>query len=267
MESDRDDRDDRIDRRLAELYDDIPAYASRPDIDFYLELAREAPGEVLELGAGTGRILIPIAEAGIAVTGLERSEAMLRVCRARLARKAGAGQQRIDLVLDDMADFALGRRFGLITIPFRTFHHLLDVERQLSCLAAVRRHLLPGGRLALDLYNPKLSVLTAETPMDLLSEEPFPLRAGGSAARHHALRAHDPIGQILTFAIRYELTDAQGTRQDFEHRFDSRYFFRYEIEHLLARGGFHVEALYEDFARTPFGQRSAQDIVLVARIP
>ena len=101
---------------IAAYYDLAPIYQSRLDKDFYLARAREAAGAVLELGCGTGRILAPIAEAGVDITGLDASQAMLDICRSRTTAP---------LVLGDMCRFDLGRQFALITIPFRPFQHLL----------------------------------------------------------------------------------------------------------------------------------------------
>ena len=142
-------------RAIADLYDHVVPYRTRTDIEFYVDAARESGG-VLELGCGTGRVLLPTARAGIAITGLDLSSRMLEVCRDRLAAEV---QSRVELVGGAMTDFDFGRSFRLVTTPFRPFQHLLTVEDQLACLACVRRHLAPGGRLVFDLFNPSLEAL------------------------------------------------------------------------------------------------------------
>src|SRR5690606_37852341 len=146
-----------FDPRVAEAYDAEIARLDavvREDVPFYVGLAREAAAAgqtVLELGCGTGRVTIPIAEAGATVVGLDNAPAMLEVAR----RKAGdAANPR--WVLGDMADFRLEERFGLVIIPFRSFLLLLTVEEQKRCLACIREHLQPGGRLALNVFNPSI---------------------------------------------------------------------------------------------------------------
>src|ERR1022692_1481704 len=101
----------------AQYYDLAPVYQQRADKDFYLARAHEAQGPVLELGCGTGRILLPIAQAGVDITGLDASSAMLDICRARL----DAAGLAAPLVTGDMRTFDLGRKFALIAIPFRPF--------------------------------------------------------------------------------------------------------------------------------------------------
>src|SRR5215468_2183437 len=89
------------------------------DVAFYVEEARAAAPPVLELGCGTGRILIPVAEAGIELVGLDRAPAMLAVARAKLATLTAASRGRIQLIEGDMRTLALGRRFGLVMVPYR----------------------------------------------------------------------------------------------------------------------------------------------------
>ena len=149
------------DRRVAAAYDRVENQGLPGDVTFYVELALASQGigaGVLELGAGTGRVAIPIAEAGLEVVGLDASDAMLE--RARERSQAVNG---IQWVRGDMADFAMGRTFGLVIIPFRSFLHLLTAREQASCLRCVYEHLVPGGRLALNFFNPSILPLGEST--------------------------------------------------------------------------------------------------------
>jgi len=119
------------------------------DIEFYLGLAQEAKGPVLELGCGTGRVTIPIARAGVSVLGIDRASSMLVV-----ASKRAAGITCVDWVQTDMRAFTLSLRFGLIFVAYRGFQHLLSQADQRACLRRVFAQLLPGGRLALNIVNP-----------------------------------------------------------------------------------------------------------------
>src|ERR671922_2808375 len=103
---------------IADLYDYVVPYRTRPDINFFVEAAQASGGQVLELGCGTGRILIPTARAGVHINGLDASEGMLRVCRARLDTEPADVRRRTDLHHGDIRHFDLGRRFQLITLPF-----------------------------------------------------------------------------------------------------------------------------------------------------
>jgi SAM-dependent methyltransferase len=151
-----------LDPRVAGSYDEDtdPRYepAVRDDIPFYLGLALEAKAagkSVLELACGTGRVTIPIAEAGVDIVGLDSSPAMLEV-----ARHKSQGIANLRWVQGDMAGFAIEGAYGLIIIPWRSFLLLLTTESQVSCLSAIYQHLLPGGRLALNFFNPDPSLIS-----------------------------------------------------------------------------------------------------------
>jgi SAM-dependent methyltransferase len=166
---------------VAELYDYVVPYRTRADIDFFVEAAQVSGGPVLEVGCGTGRILIPTARAGIDVVGLDSSATMLQVCRTRLLNEPDAVRTRVRLIHADMRSFDLAQTFNLVTLPFRPFQHLTTVEDQLSCLASIHRHLAAGGRLILDLFNPSLEALVRNDLGQELGDEPeFTTPDGGA---------------------------------------------------------------------------------------
>lgn len=133
----------------------------RGDIDFYGRLAGRTGGPVLDLGGGTGRVAILLAEAGFEVWCLDLSSGMLERGKARVAGTPLA--ERIRFVHGDMRSFDLEERaFGLAIAPFRAFQLLLEAADQRSCLAAIRGHLRPGGILALQLFDPMLDRCTPE---------------------------------------------------------------------------------------------------------
>src|SRR4029450_6069466 len=102
------------------------------DVAFFVEAAKNAGGSMLEVGCGTGRVLISVARAGVEIVGLDLSQHMLAVCRRKLELESPAGKPRWQLVSGDMRDFDLRRAFSLITLPFRPFQHLITIEEQLS---------------------------------------------------------------------------------------------------------------------------------------
>ena len=166
----------------------------------------------------------------------------------------------------DMRSFDLGRRFSLVTIPFRPFQHLLTVDDQMACLASAHRHLEPGGTLALDVFNPSLQRLIDPRYLQELEPEPtFVMPDGRSVVRTDRNASVDLVNQIIHAELIYYVTHPDGARQRLVHDFPMRYFFRYEMEHLLVRGGFQVEAVYGDFDRSPVGVEAASELVFVAR--
>src|SRR5678816_4464310 len=113
---------------IPEFYDHVPRYATRPDVDFYVRAAAESGGPVLELGCGTGRILIPTARSGVEIAGLDAAAGMLDACRRRLQAEPAEVRGRVRLHHGDLRSFDLGHSFRLLTIPCRPFQHLVTVE-------------------------------------------------------------------------------------------------------------------------------------------
>jgi SAM-dependent methyltransferase len=251
---------------LAEFYDHVIPYRNRPDVPFYVAAALDAGGPVLELGCGTGRTLIPIARAGGTITGIDSSRWMLERCRERMAGEPEGVRARVDLHPGDMRDFDLGRRFRLITVPFRAFQHLMTVEDQVHCLEAILRALEPGGRLILDLFNPSLARLAVDPAADHFDPEPpFTMPDGRVVVRHIRVLSRDVFAQVQEAEFRYEVRHPDGRSEDVFHRFGMRYLFRYEVEHLLHRCGFEVDALYADYEKRPFGSQNPGDLIFVAK--
>jgi SAM-dependent methyltransferase len=263
-------------RFTAEFYDHIVPYRERHDVAFFVEMAQASGGPVLEIGCGTGRVLIPtaracigdasIGDASIEVVGLDLSPSMLAVCRDNLAAEAAEVQSRVHLVEGDMRDFDLGREFALATLPFRPFQHLTSVEDELACLAAIHRHLRPGGRLALDLFNPSIPHLAAPERLEEFGDEPeFTMPDGRRVLRRARIAARDYFAQVQETELIYYVTHPDGRQERLVHAFPMRYLFRFEMEHLLARCGFEVEALYGDYDRSPYGSKYPGELIFVAR--
>ena len=137
---------------VARIYDQVIPYRDRPDVEFFVEAAAKSGGPVLEVGCGTGRVLIPTARAGISITGLDLSDHMLDVCREALIEEPELVQNQVKLVQGDMRDFYLGKKFALVTTPFRPFQHLITIEDQIKCLENIQNHLEPGGKFILDIF-------------------------------------------------------------------------------------------------------------------
>jgi ubiquinone/menaquinone biosynthesis C-methylase UbiE len=239
---------------LARNYDALYGVMRDPsgDAAFYRGLAEGTGGPVLELGCGTGRVLLPIAALGIPCTGVDASWSMLAVLRAKNP------PPNLELVEGRMESFDLGdRRFRLVTSPFRALQHLLDVPSQLAALANVRRHLLPGGMFAFDVFDPKLAWLIAPGDAERL-DATFVL--DGVQTRRFSRTRMDLAAQVMEVTFRFEPAQAGG-----DTTVRMRWFYRYEIEHLLARAGFTDIALYGGYDRRPW--RPEGETVIVARAP
>ena len=243
----------------AELYD---YYVGLGDLAFWQSAAQEAGATALELGCGTGRLLIPLARAGLRMTGLDITPTMLAVARRKLARETSEVRERVRLVEGDMTEFSLGQRFDLIYLPSRNLQALLTRSQQRSCLQCCAEHLPRHGRLAIDVFNPALWRLAKEGPI----EESITEFAGpdGVTVRQDGYTTYDLVDQSLLSVFRFEWPEADSTTTVRERPVALHYFFRFEMEWMLEACGFEVEALYGNFDRSAFTADSPE-MVFVAR--
>jgi SAM-dependent methyltransferase len=250
----------------AEFYDYVVPYATRGDVEFYVDEALAANGPVLELGCGTGRVLIPIARAGVTIDGLDGSPNMLARCREKLLAEPAKVQSRVTLHESDMRSFELPKQFALITIPFRPFQHLLTVDDQLECLRSIHRHLTAEGRLILDIFNPSIDLLVNRPlGVEMVEGPPFEMPDGRSVTRSFKISNPDRFEQVNDIELIYDVTHRDGRTERQVHAFRMRYFFRYEVEHLLARSGFAVEQLYAGYDRSAYGSTYPGELIFIAR--
>ena len=165
-----------------------------------------------------------------------------------------------------MRNFDLGRKFALVTLAFRPFQHLTTVEDQIACLTTIRRHLTLDGRLVLDLFNPSIPYLADPTRLDEFGDEPeITMPDDRRVLRRARITARDYFNQVQDAELIYYVTHPDGSEERLVHSFPMRYLFRFEAEHLLARCGFEVEALYADYDRSPYGSQYPGELIFVAR--
>jgi SAM-dependent methyltransferase len=248
------------------LYDSVTLYRSRPDVEFYVEEARSAEGKVLELGCGTGRILIPVARLGREITGVDSSPRMLAQCRVRLEGEPSEVRNNVALVQADMRDLDIGARFSLIMIPFRPIQHLIAVSDQIATLQAIHRHLEPGGRLVFDVFNPKMEYLIQDRTAEREDTAEVALPDNRTFRRTGRVAAAHIVDQYSEAELIYYVRGADGATQRLVHGFLMRWYWRYELEHLLARCNFRVKAVFGDFNRSPLTDASPEMIFIAERI-
>lgn len=240
------------------LYDSVPLYAERTDVAFYVEEAKAARGPVLEVGCGTGRILLPIARAGCPVRGLDSSMQMIERLRDKLLTESAPVQQSVVLDLREMRDFNLGATFALIIAPFRVVQHLTTVDDQLQFLATVARHLAPGGRFIFDVFNPHFDRLTSADGVEREDTPQRRLPDGRSFRRTYRIARVRWVDQVSEAELIYYV---DGKR--YVQAFELRWYLPAELQHLLARAGFTVRQMYGDFARGSLVD-GAPELVVVA---
>ena len=250
---------------IADYYDESPLVRQRTqDVAFYRDAVREFGDPVLELGCGTGRIAMALAQMGKRVTGLDLSERMLEHAARKRAALNQEERERVHLVQGDMTQFDLGEKFQLILIPFRPFQHLLEVPDQLACLERVRKHLRPAGRLILDVFQTDAErihdpIHMRESPLvEYRSQDGKKVRISERVAAFHRAEQRNDVEMI------YTVEHPDGRQERLVFAWPLRYFFRYEVEHLLSRCGFRVTAEYGDFDKTPI-RNDSPEMIFVAQ--
>ena len=228
-------------------------YASRDaDVGYYVTEAIASKGPVLELGAGNGRITLPMARHGVKVWAVDHSRPMLADLRARLADEPPEVAARVTLVEGDIRDVRLSRRFARVFCPFNTALHLYtrdDVER---FLATAKRHLAPEGELVVDLSMP-LAENLARDPESPYGAPPFRHPTEGKV-RYKELFDFDPSTQVLVVTMQFFPEDK--ARPAFATPLAHRQFYPGEWETLLHYNGFPGARVYGDFFGGPLTRES-----------
>lgn len=240
-----------------------PAAADDPDAAFLLAFAARTGGPVLDLGCGAGRFLVPLAEAGYAVTGVDASAAMLAEARVAVASAGLAG--RITLRQDDFRTLAtLGdERFALAFCAQNTFLHMPDTAAQRAALRAIAAHVRPGGLLILDLIHPNPALLGAY--YGAITHETTFESAEGRRVDRFVSAFYRAATQTVAATWFYDITAPDRTLHRIVVPFSMRLIGRYEIELLLEGAGFAVEAVYADTDLSPLDDGTDRMLVVAVR--
>lgn len=252
---------------VTKLYDQIARFFTAEYANFLDDLpmiqayAQRTGGPLLELGCGSGRLLIPLARAGYAVTGLDSSQEMLRIAETR-AREAGVAD-RVTLIHGDFATAPLAGPYRFAFVAMDTFTHLLTQAAQLRALRHWHHYLHPDGLLLIDVFHPdvaQLAALDGRLEVDKSWSDP----ETGHTVLKQLSRTVELARQIMHVVLLYDEIAADGLVRRTLVSFDLRYLWRYEAELLLKMAGFTLEAIFGDWQLGPF-QDTSDRMILVAR--
>jgi SAM-dependent methyltransferase len=245
--------------RVAAIYD---AYTQKDfDFAFFMDEVKRRPGRALELMAGTGRLSLPLIEAGADLTCVDSSPAMLEVLKKKLEER-GLGAR---LVCMDAAGLSLDEAFDLVFIPFHSFAEILDEGEQKEALGRIAEHLTDSGRFICTLHNPLVRLRTAGAGTRLLGR--FPLGEGGDTLLLWSLENYFENERLVRGYQLYEIFDK-------DLRMKSRFFVdlafyvhdRESFEALAAGAGFTVESLYGAYDRTEFDREQSPVMIWSLRM-
>ena len=235
------------------------------DVDLYLNFALVTGDPVLELGCGSGRLLVPLAESGHRVTGLDASPAMLS--RARAVATEADVADRVTLFQGGMeaADAAPGGPFGIVIVALNGLMHLPTQDAQRRALAAARRALDPRGQLVLDVLHPTPTALAALD--QAFSHDGTWRDADGRRVDKFAARRVLPGEQTILTDLWYDRLDDGGRVHRTATSYPMRYLHRAELELLLEMAGFTEWRVYGGYELEPFGDASDRLIVTAEVTP
>ena len=232
---------------IAEYYDAEHAGTDwlRRDVPFFLrQLPPRRRLDVLELCVGTARAAVPMAAAGHRVVGVDLDEHLLAVA-GRNRDAAGLTGRQLSLVHADALAFQTDRRFDWACVFFNTLLVFTTLAEQDRLLANVRRHLKPGGRLWVDVFNPDLPLLSVPRATGLQPHTFFVPSLGRTVTVTTDLRV-DATAQVQEVTFNYVWFDARGRRRRERNRFELTWLFPRELRLLLERNGFRLEHLWGD---------------------
>lgn len=229
---------------------------SGSDTSFWLNLAERMGGPILELGCGTGKIAIPLAEAGFQTVGIDLSEKMLEQAYARIGRR----ELPLSLHLADMTDFSLSEQFNLIILPSNNLCHLLTFNDAERCFQRVAQYLNDDGVFVIGAFVPNLALLTQDPAQEgILSEYEDPDGRGKVVVATTSV--YEPGSQIRRTTTYTRIPGCAEVKG----QLDMRMYFPQELQALLYYNGFEVVEKYGSYNQEPSSAHSPMQIIVAEK--
>lgn len=235
-------------RPSAHLYDLDPREITRDDIAFYRAEAKRAGGAVLELGCGTGRVTIPLAEDGHEIWGLDLSEEMRAQLRQKAQHLPAPVRANMHISHGNMASFDMGRRFDLIIAPFRAFQALSERSEQQQCLQCIRAHLSGSGHFIMHVFKPKVVFDESWVQPEAFDWEVDDPRTGKRVRRYETRKRVDLQNQVLYVDLTYRI---DGSSREIVEPLAISYFYEEQMREFLQKSGFRIVEEFGYFDRRP----------------
>lgn len=225
------------------------------DNEYFQNEIRQTKGKILELGVGTGRLFINALNQGADIYGIDISQSMIDVLSKKLK-----GEQRKRINLQNIIDFSFDFKFDLIIAPFRVIMHLLEKEKQIKAINNVFEHLNKNGRFIFDVFVPDLSQLINGIDNHTDFEGEYDK---GRRIKRTVSTKPDLINQIINIKFNLEWDEDNEQKHD-EWMIQLRFFFRYELEHLIERSNFNRYKILGDYLGNELNQKS-KDFIIVCQ--
>lgn len=233
------------------------------DIPFYLEYTQKVGKEVLELGCGTGRVTIPLAEAGATITGLDLSDSMLDIFKGKLAGVSEVVKNRVSYVKGDMSIFSFDKKYDLIIAPFRAFQALTQEKNINSCLQCVRRHLSDTGVFIINVFRPYKVLDESWCYPEEVQWETIEEEKGIKIIKKHWGNKIDIQRQIIYPSYAYEILDESEILKRIEENLSLKYYYYEQLKNYLVKNGLRVIEEYGWYDKSSI--KDGRELIFVCR--
>lgn len=244
--------------RLADYYDSFVKVTH--DLDFFIKEAKKVRGKVLELMSGTGRVSLPLLEAGVSVTCVDKSSEMLAILERKIKNRGISAS----LYQMDICELALGTPFDLIIIPFNSFAELLSESLQIQALSAIHNHLSPDGCFICTLHNPNIRLSSVNGQQRFCGK--YPLETGEGTIHFWILETYDSQEGIVNGIEFFEEYDSEGllrSKRAVDIRF--RLIHKVHFEKLFDSVGFKTQALYGDYDYSDYQEDNSPFMIWILK--
>lgn len=245
--------------KIVQFYDLIHQDLS-DDIAYIVKLAAQYEQPVLELGCGTGRLLLPLARTGHSVVGLDNSAEMLAEASVKILQERKQIQERIELLNVDMSDFSLRKYFGLIVLPYNTLMHL-DRPQLRATLNNIKDHLVAGGCLFVDVDNPLEVADPGDNDLLILERTLHDEKTQATILQFSSSRV-ETRRQIRRVTWVFDESPREGgevNRTVVETTL--HYYLPHELALLLEESGLMVQAQYGSYTKDPYTEDSPRLLI------
>ncbi len=232
-------------------------FEQKEDIDFYKCLALEHGNKALELGVGTGRVAIKLAKSGVTVWGIDNSKYMIAVAKRKIQKESPTVQKRIRLILGDMRDFRLKRKFPFTYLASSTFEHLLTIEEQTRCLRSIYDVLEAYGALAFDISQADIKKPSSSWWIDRATLSP------DREVVRTVLSRRSPETNVVSVNLFFDVYWRGKLQERYYEYGEARLSTRKEMEERLRDAGFSQISIFSNFNKSEYDKNS-QRIIFVA---
>lgn len=233
------------------FYDlDIDNRDDRQEIQFYIDRL-PTNKKVLDLTCGTGRITIPLAKKGFSICGVDLSKEMLAILQNKIEKFDKKTRNLIHLSNDNMVDFEINDKFGLILITGKAFQSLTQKKEQIQCLKNILHHLDTDGKFIFDIFNPWRDIGSNWVSPEKIQWKKMDFKTNSIITKANIARHIDTVNQIIYPEYVFYVEGPNGDKKVLRDCFSLQYYYQYQIEKLISEAGFNIVEKYGSYSGEP----------------